>query len=56
MKWTLTKKLTDPDTDADNNIPLHDSINYFIAKYSQTCVKRSPLGQIKSGLTRQLTS
>ena len=24
--------------------------------YSQTCIKRSPLGQIKRGLLRQVTS
>jgi len=24
-------------------------------KYSQTCIKRSPLGQRKSGLIRQVT-
>jgi hypothetical protein len=25
-------------------------------KYSQSCIKRSPLGQIRSGLIRQVTS
>ena len=25
-------------------------------KYSQTCIKKSPLGQRKNGLSRQLTS
>ena len=28
--------------------------NFFI-KYSQTCIKRSPLGHRKSGLIRQVT-
>jgi hypothetical protein len=27
-----------------------------VVKYSQTCIKRSPLGQRKSGLIRQVTS
>jgi len=29
--------------------------NYF-KRYSQTCIKRSPLGQRKSGLSKQVTS
>jgi len=28
----------------------------IILKYSQACIKRSPLGQIESGLIRQVTS
>jgi len=33
---------------------LHAMAHY--AMYSQTCIKRSPLGQTKSGLIRQVTS
>jgi len=29
---------------------------YLSNKYSQTCIKRSPLGQRKSGFLRQVTS
>jgi hypothetical protein len=47
-----------------NEIWLHIYISFFIAsrtdwiitRYSQTCIKRSPLGQRKSGLIRQVTS
>jgi len=28
----------------------------MIPNYSETCIKRSPMGQTKSGLTRQVTS
>ena len=35
---------------------LHDERNKVKDRYSQTCIKRSPLGQWKSGLIRQVTS
>jgi hypothetical protein len=31
-------------------------LSVYKGKYSQTCIKRSPLGQRKSGLIRQVTS
>jgi hypothetical protein len=38
----------------------HDAIQSksteSLQKYSQTCVKRSPMGQRKSGLIRQVTA
>ena len=37
----------------NGNIPI---TYYNESIYSQTCIKRPPLGQIKSGLLRQMTS
>jgi hypothetical protein len=37
-----------------NSTQLH--LDPSITKYSQTCIKRTPLGQTKSGLSRQVTS
>ena len=34
----------------------HGTLVNQVRKYSQTCIKRSPLGQRKSGLIRQETS
>ena len=44
IEWTYVKLL--------NN--LEKKCHLFM--YSQTCIKRSPLGQRKSGLIRQVTS
>ena len=35
---------------------LQISLLVFLCKYSQTCIKRSPLGHRKNGLIRQVTS
>ena len=35
---------------------IYNTFLMTINKYSQTCIKRSPLRQIKSGLLRQVTS
>jgi len=49
-------------SNGQNKIPLtfnegrHARIQYRSTKYSQTCIKRSPLEQRKSGLIRQVTS
>jgi hypothetical protein len=34
---------------------LKDSLVFFLIVYSQTCIKRSPFGQWKSGLSWQVT-
>ena len=45
-----------------NDVLIHDFVSvlqtdlFYFFTYSQTCIKRSHLGQRKSGLTRQVTS
>jgi hypothetical protein len=42
--------------DTKTYITIHTVYPFNIKIYSQTCIKRSPLGQEKSGLLRQVTS
>jgi hypothetical protein len=40
----------------DREREFNHSFEEGVKKYSQTCIKRSPLGQRKSGLLRQVTA